>query len=336
MSKIISLATYLHGDSKMGAVGNVSSREILLDLLTTLEAQVFSGPACATLREEVRALRQDVPAYLDGGDFVPVRHRLHEILGAYQALMSATSLASALEMQKIVAMLSETLQVLAAGSHRSVLRLKEVEVLLTKVSGLDDIVALKSRLTDCLAFVRKETAREHEEVSQTLATVKEDFRKAQEALLFSSHAAPGRKAAEQHLARIIQSSPSAPWFVAVFVLQHFALVSRRYGSSVADQLLLELIRLRIQPFVKDGAVFRWAKDSVLAVLPDVGSLDKVQEEIRVSMSQPLDYRAPIGGRVAVLTIATRWMAWAAAGLPYDNIITTIDGFTESSDADDGN
>jgi GGDEF domain-containing protein len=234
-------------------------------------------------------------------------------------------------MQKIIAMLNGTLQVMAAGSERSITRLKEIEKSLVGASKIDDIVALKARLTDCLAFVRTETVRGREELSRTLTTVEDDFRRAQEVLLFCSQGTPGRPEAEQFLTELSSRTAGTDWFVAVFVIRHFELVAKRYGTAVADQLLLEFVRQRLHVLARTASIFRWARDSVVVVIQRIVSLPDLQMEISESVSPPLDYKTPVGDRVAVLTISSKWVLWQGTAPPIKELIEKIDSFTGSSD-----
>ncbi len=327
---VISIRKYLYGSGAATAgpgqgagPGGVALAE---DLLQAIEKHVLAEGRWAGLRREVEQVRESLRGALAPARLAEIAGRAEAVLENYHAAAKRHAAAQASELHKILAMLNETLVVLSTGSERSVSRLRQIEKKLDRVNQIDDIVALKSNLAECLNFVREESAREREEAAHTLAGMEQDVRRARDALVFAANGMGKRAEASAALSEAGRDSRrAASCFVAVFVVERFGSVALRYGEQVAEELLLAFARDRLQALAGCGPLFRWAREAVLILIERGTTLAEVRLEVDQAMT-PFDHRIYVGDRAAILTLVHRRLVCPLEGASAKRLIEEIDSF----------
>ena len=225
------------------------------------------------------------------------------------------------ELQKIIAMLSRTLQALSSGSSGSVRRLQRIEQDLENTSAVEDIAAIRSRLAVCLDYVRKEAKKEQAE-SVRIGALEQRFRDAQEQMSVIRSGIQGRRDAEAYLET--QHPPTL--HLAVFRLEHFAGIQSRYGAAAAEEVAHAFIQRRVMTLPSFERVFRWDPAIILVALNSEKAIDAIRAEVRAVMSEPLERQVQLGGRVAVLRITHAWTLFAAGGKAGAELKEEVDRF----------
>ena len=72
------------------------------------------------------------------------------------------------ELQKMVKMLASTVGAVSSAGNATVARLCEIEAHVAKVSELHDVRDMKTKLSDCLADIRKEADHQRAEAGETV------------------------------------------------------------------------------------------------------------------------------------------------------------------------
>lgn len=260
-------------------------------------------------------------------DIAKLENKLQEDFSPQQVLVVAGAVARALEdynqrttrfirmqsaeLQGMLAMLTETVAAISAGSERTVTRLQTIEKQLERASMLEDIRTLKARLSECLLAVREEARQQREETARTIAELRNEIRRAQQRQSAVAPAKPnavpqgmGRAEAEAALARAVEQRLHA--YAAVFVLERFDLISGRFGPNAAEQLARFFRHHLTQGILSSDAVFRWSNASFLVLMERAGSLEEARAEVQRVASVRLEWTLQIGTRTVLLPVSSRW------------------------------
>ncbi len=260
-------------------------------------------------------------------DIAKLENKLQQDFSPQQVLVVAGAVARALEdynqrttrfirmqsaeLQGMLAMLTETVAAISAGSERTVTRLQTIEKQLERASMLEDIRTLKARLSECLLAVREEARQQREETARTIAELRNEIRRAQQRQSAVAPAKPnvapqgmGRAEAEAALARAVEQRLHA--YAAVFVLERFDLISGRFGPNAAEQLARFFRHHLTQGILSSDAVFRWSNASFLVLMERAGSLEEARAEVQRVASVRLEWTLQIGTRTVLLPVSSRW------------------------------
>ena len=319
---MISIRKYLNGSSK----GAPDERwEPLFDLASRLLAGIEAHginhdyPEGVKFQEQVRALHAALDQDPAPENFESVGAEVGRILEKHERWWREMQREQASEVQNMMAMLNRTVAVLSSGSNRSVDRLRRIEREIQKVAAIDDLVALKARLSDCLSYVQQETAREREEVAHTLAAMEAEIEKARESASLARTGFPGRNQAEQALAEAVGRSPRG--LALLCVLDRFDSFHVRFGPAAADQFVTLFVR-------RPGAAPARAQAPVPVERGVAGGAARSQSppgDLRVQMRHamqtlPLERKLETGDRVAVIAQPVRWTVLDVGELPSAEVV----------------
>lgn len=251
---------------------------------------------------------------------------VENLLEAYRRSESWFQMTQAAEMQKILAMLNDTLVALSTGSDRSISRLRQIDTALNRAHGITDIVALKATVAETMRFVRTEMHRERETTTKLLASTEEEFRRVRKALAASSGVFPGRKEAARILSGALRGGSRDRCFVAVFVVERYAALAARFGDELANNILHGFLRERLGPLAAAGGVFLWAPGCVVLVLERDGTLPEVRAEVAGVADAAYEYRVYMSDRVVPVALASRWMLCQGSDWDTESLLGEIDSF----------
>jgi hypothetical protein len=333
---LITLHKYLYGRQSHDRDQALQSEEICaslhhlsIHLLRSLESATFTGPGpeMTDWRERLSALigkleDPDGSSLLDGVG-TPCRLLLEE----HQAWLRTSEASRAAELQQMVSMLNQTVVALSAGSRRSIGRLRQIESDLVQSSQLQDLVALKSRLANCLAYVRRETEQEREDSARNLARMSEEVQRVRDAVVSASGSMPGRGEAEQATIAAYSRPGLTGLFAAIFTLDRSESIHSRFGPAAGDRIFRDFSQRILLHLADPKRVFRWGPFSILALLERDQPLDSVQMEMQQVGSEPVEIRLEVAGRTATLTLNSRWLVAPLSGyLSGPALIAEIDLF----------
>jgi hypothetical protein len=296
-------------------------------LLDDLDQRILTKSRFHSLNARFAEIRAEVSPDLGEAEAAGLASRSSAVLADYEKALQQQATSAAIEMQHIVGMLNQALMVLAGGSERSLSRLKNIQTSLEKASYLQDIVALKSSLSDTMQFVREETIREQQSAAREKELFEKDLAKAKEFLELTRSGLLGREDGRRALAGILREIPSGMAVYAVaFVFERMQSVIQRYGPEVAEEMMMLLIKERLQALAPDVPAYRWNPSSVVAFVvtePDLAGLRARAEALNRAQ---LVHRAAVGSRTAVLTLKPSCLVIEAAGRP-DVLVEELDRFT---------
>jgi GGDEF domain-containing protein len=255
-----------------------------------------------------------------------IGHEIAATLGAYRAKALELEQARATELNEMISSLNQTVAILSGSSHSSIGRLQRIEKDLERASAIEDIVALRSRLSECLQFVREETAREREDVARNLLLMQETVAKASHSVYAMRSDMPGRAEAECTL----RDSPlnSSASFAVIFVLDRFQSIGSRFGPDAADAVMDFFIGALKSKITEPKRFFRWNTASILLLLLDrTRSKGEALEEIQSVNWAALEKKVEAGDRMAVLSLSNQWVVFSLLEEQNrDELIAKIDQF----------
>ena len=241
--------------------------------------------------------------------------------------------AKAAQVQNMLGMLTRTIGDVAEVDRESLARLKRIERRLQKASAIEDILAVRAHLEQCLNHVREEAELRASQVERLTSSLEQpgdcppsqppeagpaDLREDAPAPIPAALTGlPPRQAAIRSLTRAMRSGQQQ--FAAVLQVRQLTAVNNRYGADVGDRLLLA-IRTRLQQILgEDDGLFRWSGDSFVAILSRPGELSFVAWEINRAVPKSAEESFPYKSRSLILNVGVETSVFRIAdfGRPND-------------------
>ena len=184
-------------------------------------------PALSGISVQLSNLRSRLEETAEPAKIAGLGDEAAEIFREYRETRASLEKLNTEELQRMVTMLNTTVAVLSAGSERSLTRLKQLASDLQQASAIQDIVALRSRLSHCLQYIRTETELERSSHSREMAQIEQTRQKVQESVALARSGTGSRMEAEASLSENLKS-PSM--YVVVVVLTRVRTVAARFGG----------------------------------------------------------------------------------------------------------
>jgi hypothetical protein len=272
-------------------------------VLDSIESYVLNGAQDESARSQVGELKEGLRPDWTADEASQALHELCRILATKNEAAQQKGMKQAVEMQHIFAMLNQALIVLAEGKDRSVARLNRIQESLQRAAVIDDMVALKSSLSETVRFVKAEQAQSQEASAKDLARFEQEISKARDFMGGARMEMSGRPEGVSRITSSLQSlAPGEGLFVVAFVLERLQAFLQRYGRPVAEELVFRVMKERVQPIAKADTAFRWTSSSLVAIFSSKANLNALRNQVMELNGAPLVHRIALGTRTAVLTI----------------------------------
>ena len=318
MDMFVSLRRYLEGPSTSPRSPEPLDEALFVlahGLLEAFESKVLldAPPSLRSLQSSAAGLHQKLDGMQNTADAEAVSAEASQLLEQYRAGFAKLQEAQAAAIHHMLDNLNETVAVLSGGSQRSVARLRQIEKDLKGAAALEDIVALKSRLKDCMHYVQEEAAREREEVAHNLLLMKETIARVGERVQFLSDGIPGRAEAEQML--LDPALAGHDMFSSIFVLDRYQSIATRFGEAAAEQAIDSFAEELRQRIADPKRLYRWNDSAILLQLERAAGKSTVMTEIQDLNLIVLEKNVDTGDRMAVLSLSHHWTVFAVAEFP---------------------
>ena len=215
------------------------------------------------------------------------------------------------QLREMVGMLTQTLAKTVGESDRSMVSLKGIEKKLKNASMLEDILALKSNLEECLECVRQESVRRREESAKVITSLRQALKRsenrstgAQAALQTSTlddplTGLPERTGAERDLTTALQTGRHT--FAVVFCVAQLSTLKARFGSEVVDEIVVFVCQTISMGLPPEAALYRWSHPSFVAIFECNDSVAEVNENLRGAVPSRMKEFLNIQNREVLVT-----------------------------------
>lgn len=306
---MISLKRYLEA-AQTEELARVRARVNHL-LLEAIRLHAVEADPCdlERFRAEMAELDGRLEAVRSPEDALIVAGAAIKALEAYNHRVGRLIRAQVLELQQMVAVLTEGLERLSAGSERSLANLKDISRRVERVSTIEDIRLLKARLAECVRELEQEAARHREDSARLITHLKTEVARlsggsGRELRFDPVTGLAGRPEAERAIEAACAEKRHA--YVAVFVVERLALVNNRFGYAAGDQLL-RAFAARLRPFLRAGdALFRWSGPAFLALLEREAPEAVLEREVRHFAAQRQEEFIELQARSGLVSVTASW------------------------------
>jgi diguanylate cyclase (GGDEF)-like protein len=225
------------------------------------------------------------------------------------------------ELQRMVAMLADTVGTLAAGNDTSINNLQAISKRIERTKEIEDLRVIKAKLADCLDSLQQETIRRRSESAAMVSKMKEELVRSRERLDEDKPNSgsrddltgfPDRVRAEELFANALQTNPNL--FVAVFVVQRVQLINARFGYTAGDQVINHFGTHLLQSLPAADMVFRWGGPCFVAAIERSHGMNEIRAELANVSNSRLEKTIRAGTRVAMLPIASLWSVFSIRDL----------------------
>ena len=236
------------------------------------------------------------------------------------------------ELQHMLAMLTQTVISIGAGSEQSVKRLQNIEKSIESTQAVEDIQILKLRLSECLEAVRDEAIRQQRDGQDAIESLKKELQSSQELMgcvevkvdLDGATGLHGKAEADRAI-RAAMESPQGK-FVVIAVCSRVQAVNARFGYAVGDKILQAFAEHFKKGMSARDQLFRWQGPALLALIERSERIDRVRTEIRQFADLRLDKTIEVGQRTVLIPISATWSIYPLTP-PLDAFAKQLDAFT---------
>jgi hypothetical protein len=293
-------------------------------LVNEVDTQLLAEDGYSVLRPQWGSLTGMLDILEVPDDLARFHAQVSVVLAERQRLEAERQLEQGRDVRHMLGVLNEALLSLSAGNEGSVDRLRRVETALQRTSQLNDLVAMKSSLTETMRLVREATEQTKTEGAGTLQKLDAELQKARTASQ-RLPGLPGRAEAIHRLEAV--RLPGAPASLAVACqLERLRIIRSRYGAPIADDLLAAFAQ-KSAPRVGDQA-YLWAEDAVVIVQSTEETVQEKRDQLEETFAQPFEHRVMTGGRAALLSVSVRWLCTSPAEAGHTGVIEEFDQFFE--------
>ncbi|HLH03029.1 MAG TPA: hypothetical protein VKX25_09685 [Bryobacteraceae bacterium] len=315
---------------KAESVGAEPAREqvnLLDSVLGSVAGSIFSGEGLHDLCEELEALRRNVLNQQNAQELTQSAQRFDSLLVSFQERLRKADEERADDFRKVLATLNDAFLHLSSSSDRRDTTWKQLESSLKLASRSEDLRTLKQQLSELIEYVNRESKQESAQAAETLEALGTRVQWAQQAASKLNTSFATKEEALALLQKQIKSTRTGPQkpFAAMFTLDALTALRNRHGSDVANALLDDFSRTRVQQTLPGSKMFRWSPESIVAMWESERELPDQVVAVSNSAKDPFEFRTFVGTRVASFSIPFRTVVTAVQGSPED-IVFSFDRF----------
>ena len=214
----------------------------------------------------------------------------------------------AVEMQKVVVSLTDTLAAITAGQESAITRLRDLEHRIAKAPSMDEVKRFGAQLAECLDGIRNDAVLRNHRVEQAMTELRrktENTSRSESADRIEQDPEPAgalqpRAKAEAAFDRVIQAGGNA--YLAVFVVDRVQLINARFGYAVGDEVLVlfqEHLRRNTQP---GDQFFRWTGPVFLVLMDRPDLAESVRARVKHMTSAKLETTVQLDSRSVLLPV----------------------------------
>ena len=333
---LISLRKYL--DTRPEQLTDALLRTIRL-LLEAIGVHSIRGDIAVyeKFRQDIAGVRERFAVMPPASELLVLAGKIEKSLEEYNTRTGKLVGQQRAELQAMVAMLTNAMGAIAAGSQTAISRLQEIERELQGTTQLDDLQTARIRMSECLHGLHAEIGRQKLESTQQLTRLKTAIAKSKDSA--SSQTAlesradpitglPERPAAEAALVAALKTGN--PVYAVLFVLERLDVINSRFGREVGDQVLSFLCE-HIATLRKPVRLFRWTSPALIAIVDREVDAQALREELNRILPLKLSKTVRVANRPVLLAVPSNWMVFAAHEVhPFRQLLRDIDSFVQAN------
>jgi GGDEF domain-containing protein len=209
------------------------------------------------------------------------------------------------ELQGMVKMLTAAIGEISTAGEENVSRLRGIEGLVSSVTQIEDVRAVRAQLSVCLDEIRKEAGRQKVVSRSAVDRLTQDLQRVQAGT--STDALTGLPVRARAVELISNACGSEqPAIVAVMVIDRLQAVNAALGPEAGDQLLRYFSGYVARGLTSGDQLFRWTGASLLALVLRPAKIETLREEIRYLLEQKLECTVRTATRSVRLPVTARW------------------------------
>ncbi|MBL0158298.1 MAG: hypothetical protein IPP47_14525 [Bryobacterales bacterium] len=293
-------------------------------IVNEVDTHLMTENGYAVLRPQWGSLTAMLDVLEVPDDLARFHAQVSVVLAERQRLEAERQLEQGRDVRHMLGALNEALLSLSSGNEDSVDRLRRVETALHRTSQLNDLVAMKTSLTETMRLVREAAEQTKTEGAGTLQKLDAELQKARTA----GQRLPGLPGRAEAIRRLDAASlPGAPASLAIACqLERLRIIRSRYGAPIADDLLAAFA-LVSTPREGDQA-YLWAEDAVVIVQTTQETVQERRDQLEETFARPFEHRVMTGGRAALLSVSVRWLCTSHAEAGPTGVTDEFDQFFE--------
>ena len=214
-----------------------------------------------------------------------------------------------LELQNMIAMLTETITSMASGCETSVRRLQNVEQKIERARDIGDVQQLKGQLLECLEQVRAETEQQ-QKVRATTGQIQAELESSRQRMVSATKELDPitglPAAAEANEALRLCLKQDRRFYAAAFVVQRIQSINMRFGYDLGDQVLKAFrdhLRLSLS---ESDRLFRYRGPTIIALIDRAQPVERVRVEMKRIGENSKGRTFEINGREVIIAINANW------------------------------
>jgi len=209
------------------------------------------------------------------------------------------------ELEGMVKMLTGAIGEISTAGDENVTRLRRIEGLVSSVTQIENVRAIRAQLSVCLDEIRKEAGRQKVVSSGAIDRLKQDLERVQAGTSTDALTGlPVRARAAELISNACESDQ--PAFIAIMVIDRLQAVNAALGPEAGDQLLRYFSAHVGRGLTSGDQLFRWTGASLLALVLRPARIETLREEIRYLLEQKLECTVRTATRSVRLPVTARW------------------------------
>lgn len=275
---------------------------------------------CQLFRESINALSDELADGMESEKLLVAVGAVLKTLEDHTRHTAKRQSLQTTELKNMVKMLTSTVADISALSTTNISVLGEIEKQVAGVSELNDIRLVKSKLSDCLTEIKKESERQMSEATETIVRLNSELAKANQRFA-NSNASPEKDGITQMSTRREAEAAISAWpsgtrgFVALFVADSLQVLNQRFGRDVGDEILAAFSGMLKSRFKTPDHLFRWGGPAFLVLLSRPGALEEVRNEVTRLFKVTVEYTVQSRSLSILIPLTTRWAVFPVTSAP---------------------
>ncbi len=300
--EMVSIKKFLRA-GKPGPGEYIRFLQLLLEGIS-LHAVEASETDLTRFRNEVSAISEKLSERSSSQEIEAAVDFVIRAVDGYNRIAARIAQAHLGELQAMLVMTTETIRFLGDSSKTGMEQLQTVEKNLQKASTVRDIRELRGQLDDCLALVRSERQRLHQESRARIAVLRGGVERTANHVRAAGAVVPDlpvirRDNAEQLIAdKIAQGHEFA---VALFAVDGLTQIAARYGPDTGDEVLSQVTQY-LEQKLGCGSLFRWSGPAMAAVIEFQSPLAEIEQRMHQIAALRLEKTIETDGRFILIPI----------------------------------